>query len=84
MVYSTSLSTVLSSLALPGQVMHSLSTVCATLRSARPLLRRSMCLVATVAAGLMADTDLDVGSQQVSCGTVASASSRPSFAGNSG
>ena len=37
---------------------------------------------ATVAAGLMADTDLDVGSQQVSCGTAASASSRPSFAGN--
>ena len=37
---------------------------------------------ATVAAGLMADTDLDVGSQQVSCGTAASASSRPSFVGN--
>ena len=37
---------------------------------------------ATVAAGLTAGTDLDVGSQQVSCGTAASASSRPSFAGN--
>ena len=37
---------------------------------------------AAATAGLMADTDLEVGSQQVSCGTAASASSRLSCAGN--
>ena len=37
---------------------------------------------ATVAAGLMTDTDLDVGPQQVSCDTAASAGLRSSFSGN--
>ena len=37
---------------------------------------------ATVAAGLMTDTDLDVGSQRVPCDTPASAGLRSSFSGN--
>ena len=37
---------------------------------------------ATVAAGLMTDTDLDVGPQQVPCDTAASAGLRSSFSGN--
>ena len=37
---------------------------------------------ATVAAGLMTVTDLDVGSQQVPCDTAASAGLRSSFSGN--
>ena len=62
-------------------VQRTFPTFCATFRSTRPLLMRSMCLVRQWLL-VLADTDLDVGSQQVSCDTAASAGLRSSFSGN--